>query len=375
MKLSPIRKFRRNNLTTLDLQWRPEAPAPNLRERKITGEGLRNSPILPIRATPMTHPFRCLTNPEILGRCRLPIHTGLLCATATFIVCLAGCSGDGASRPNPEARQTGESLFGGGGGSGDASIATNPAADAWSIVIVAFYDRDPYTGEPLPAAQLEEVHETARLSLHKVQTSAGLRNAYLARQGKSLVLSYGRYPSFDTPAAQADLRRIQNMVIEGERPFASALLVPPDGADIGTMPEFDLRTVKSRFGSSAVYTLQVGVYSREDGRPMSMAERADIRKSAEQAVVELRRQGELAFYYHGPNRSMVTIGIFGEEDNQVDAIDGRVTQSHDLLTLRQRHPLNLLNGRGIRQRVPNIPESDPNAWRLQPSGLVMIPES
>lgn len=373
MKLSPKRKSGHNCLYVNGLQPTSATPAPNLRERKISHRPLRNSPTFPIRFTSMTNTIKCLTNTEILGRCR----SGLPLAATLLTLMLMGCSGSGGSTPKQDTRQTGQALFGAGGGAGSDAKAstTNPSADAWSIVIVAFYDRDPYTGEPLPAAQLEEVHETARLSLHKVQTTAGLRNAYLARQGKSLVLAHGRYPSFDSPAAQADLKRIQNMVIEGERPFASALLVPPDGADIGTMPEYDLRTVKSRFGSSAVYTLQVGVYSREDGRPMSASERADIRKAAEQAVVELRRQGELAFYYHGPNRSMVTIGIFGEDDYRVDAMDGRITQSHELTTLRERHPLNLLNGRGIRQRVPNVPESNPNAWRLQPSGLVNIPES
>lgn len=290
------------------------------------------------------------------------------------LLLLPACAGQGSTETPANAKTEGQALFGSGRRSGGAS-GTTPAHDAWSIVIVAFYDRDPYTGEPLPPDQLAEIEETARLSLHKVRTEAGLGDAYLTRHGKALVLAYGRYPSHDTPRAQNDLRRIQNMVIDGDRPFAAALLVPPDGADIGTMPEYDLRNAKARYGSRAVYTLQVGVYSREDGRPMSPAERAEIRKLAEQAVLELRRQGELAFYYHGPNRSMVTVGIFGEDDYRVSATDGRVVQSHTLTLTRQRHPHNLLNGRGIRVRVPNVPANSPHAWQLQPSGLVNIPDS
>lgn len=295
-------------------------------------------------------------------------------AIVVMIMIVAGC-GSKSGGPSADTRADGQALF-----RPDRGVSREPgarevsSADAWLIVIVGFYDRDPLSGEPLDSEGQAAVAEVARLSLHKVQTTGGLPGAYLTRHGKALVLAYGAYPGHDSPRAQADLRRIQNLVIEGERPFAGAVLAPPDGADIGTMPEYDLRNVKAKFGERALYTLEIGVYSREDGRPMSAAERAEMRRLAEQAVVSLRREGEQAFYYHGPNRSSVTIGVFGQSDHSLDE-RGQPIQSLALQQVRQRHPHKMHNGRGMRIRVQGVPENDPRAWRIAPSALVAIPSS
>ena len=81
------------------------------------------------------------------------------------------------------------------------------------------------------------------------------------------------------------------------------------------MPDFDLATVKARRGTKKpLYTLQIAVYGRPDNTDATKEDLAQFRKSAEEAVVQLRREGEQAYYYHGPNRSMVTVGIFSEDD-------------------------------------------------------------
>ena len=89
--------------------------------------------------------------------------------------------------------------------------------------------------------------------------------------------------------------------------------------------------------------------------------------------MELRREGELAFYCHGPNRSMVTIGIFGIED--FDPQKPAMT-SPRLVELRKRYPYNLQNGQGVRRTATVTTASGQRARveKIEPSRLVAIPE-
>jgi hypothetical protein len=231
----------------------------------------------------------------------------------------------------------------------------------WTIVIVAFVG--------------EGQAESAQLGLAKVQTEAGLRDAYLERRDKATVIAYGHYPSPDDGAAQADLDRIRTLKVDGGTPFAAALLTPPSPEHLaGSLPELDLRNAKKLYGADkALYTLQVAIYGRPDRSPATDAEIGEYRKAAEEAAVLLRRDGELAFYYHAPERSMVTVGVFGPEDYDPRNRPGQ--ESYPLILARERNPLNLLNGKGIRERIPGAQGDSEKAYRLQPSMLVAVPES
>jgi hypothetical protein len=226
-------------------------------------------------------------------------------------------------------------------------------ADAgWSIVIIS--------------AVGEDMERNAQLALEKVRAKGGLHQAYTERRGKSMVVAYGRYPGPDSKEAQADLKRIQNTVIDGATPFAEAILTPPPyDALPGSVPEYDLSTLKQRRGKNALYTLQVAAYTRMDGKPASDKDLADFRAAAEKAVVELRREGEEAFYHHGPRMSVVTVGVFGEKD--VDPVHAG-KESMVVQMARQRHPLNLVNGQGVKVRNRGQSEA-----QLQPSRIIVIP--
>ncbi len=82
------------------------------------------------------------------------------------------------------------------------------------------------------------------------------------------------------------------------------------------------------------------------------------------AVAAAPQDGELAFYYHGPTKSMVTVGLFGDRDYD-PATDRR---SDRLLQTQRRFPNNMLNGRTIIERRIG-------GNRTQPSSLVMVPGS
>lgn len=238
---------------------------------------------------------------------------------------------------------------------------TTDSTGYWSIVIVAF------TGETQA--------EAATLGLVKVRTEGGLPGAYLEKRDKATVIAYGRYERPDDPRAKADLEMIRSMTTDNRRPFASALLTPPAPKHLaGSLPELDLRNAKKRFGKDrSLYTLQVAIYGRGDRSRATSDDIAAARKAAEEAAVILRRDGEFAFYYHAAERSMVTVGIFGQADH--DPLNRPGIESPALLRARELHPLNLLNGQGIRERIPGAQGDGPEVYRLQPSSLVAVPDA
>ncbi len=244
---------------------------------------------------------------------------------------------------------------------GGGAQAESVSADHWSIVLVAF------TG-------LDQA-ENAALGLIKARTDGGLPGAYSEKRDKATVIAYGRYEGPDDPAAEADLEMIRTKRVAGQVPFASALLAPPDPKHLaGSVPELDLRNAKKTFGKdNALYTLQVAIYGRLDRSAASGEEVAEYRRAAEEAAVILRRDGELAFYFHAAERSMVTVGVFGQVD--YDPLKRPGYESYELMRGRELHPLNLHNGQGIRERIPGAQGDGPEAFRMQPSMLVAVPDS
>jgi len=184
---------------------------------------------------------------------------------------------------------------------------------------------------------------------------AGLSSARaVPREKGGAVVLFGGYDSSGERSAQRDLERVKGLVVDGARPFRGAFLTPQGGRPEGSNPELDLNQARQRHGRGAEYTLQVAVYQSE--------QRSDAMRAAEEAALELRREGDLAFYYHGPTRSMVTVGLFGERD--FDPETGR--RSAELQRLQERFPNNLLNGRTIIERRME-------GERTQPSTLVRVP--
>jgi len=276
---------------------------------------------------------------------------------AALMLPLAGCGmwqSDDKKDTNPYAEQ-GPGVF-----DEDAALnIPNEPSDAdesleWSIILAT-----------LPNQQL------ASQVLSSVQSNHGLIGAYITQRQESTVIAYGKYAGPNDQQAVLDLDRVREIQSGGSRPFASAFLAPPSADSLGgTNEEFDLRTVKERYGRSALYTLQLGVYGTDDNSIPSPSEVKEFRKTAERAVLDLREKGERAFYYHDPFRSMVTAGVFG--DNDFDASTMPATESERLKELRDRYPHNYLNGMGIRETITT--DTGRRVTRLQPSSLVQIPE-
>jgi hypothetical protein len=212
--------------------------------------------------------------------------------------------------------------------------------------------------------------EHATLLLDAIQNKGGLPQAYITERSDGLAIAYGHYSGAEDPKARADLARIRDITLDGGTPYTGSFLAAPSGTTLkGSNPNHDLRNVKERMGERAVYTLQIGVYGPDDYSDPSPKELEEFRGAAEQAVAELRGQGEQAFYFHAATRSMVTIGVFSRDDH--DASLTPPLESSALKELRKRFPNNTLNGMGIRETIRT---EQGRMKRIQRSQLVEIPK-
>lgn len=255
-----------------------------------------------------------------------------------FMVALVGCASSGPKAPP---RTEGEILFNGAQSASDADV------NFWTIGL------KPFAG---PDARLRAEQELTRL-----RAMSGLESAFILSRGERSIVCIGKVTSPSTAEADALLARVRNVRDEGTKPFAKAFYMPPTGE---ASSDLDLRSVPGNYGKNAIYTLQIGAYGRTDGRAPTEKDVAEARKKAEEAAADLRRQGELAFYYHGPSMSMVTVGVFGERD-----IQGSF--SLELRDVMERFPHNLVNGQGVSQTVTTTDGRQEQI--LQPSFPVLIP--
>lgn len=238
---------------------------------------------------------------------------------------------------------------------------------SWTIVLASF------RGEQR-AEQAVTALEAAR--------AAGLGDALVDRRGEATIVSVGRFDDPSGEAALARLKLVRELRVAGVRPYLGAFFAPPGGMALsGSRPEYNLasaaRAERARAEAAGEkapelrYTLQVAVYGRDDlNRDPTEAELAESRKAAEEAAVRLRREGERAYYFHGPRRSMVTIGLWSDDDLASASTRDRPgrDENAELTTLRKRFPHNLYNGAGLMEK------SRQGTQRLQPSVLVVLPE-
>ena len=235
----------------------------------------------------------------------------------------------------------------------DAARLAAAKSQGWTVVLSAFRGPD--------------AQESASRLVEQIRQTPELAGAFTEKRGESVIVGLGRFPQPADPQARQTLDMVHSLTgttpgaATAVRPFASAFLAPPETQTlVGSRPEYNLAQARREFGKDALFTLQVGVYGNVDpAKRATPADVAELRMLAEDAAAKLRKEGELAFYYHSADKSMVTIGVFGN-----DAV-GR-NEPATLRQLRARFPHNLYNGAGIRVRQAGR-ES------VQPSVLVKVP--
>ncbi|MEM1109047.1 MAG: hypothetical protein AAGH99_10200 [Planctomycetota bacterium] len=146
----------------------------------------------------------------------------------------------------------------------------------------------------------------------------------------------GRYPRQDHPEAQAQLRNVRKAKIDGRRAFSKAQLVPILGGQSTRDPN-DLRQ------HSGFRTLVVAVFEPDYGD--------DFRRVAEATADKLRTEHEVGVYfYHGPNQSLVTAGLFTLRD--FVPVNGVDTYGPAIRQMQQRFPHTRRNGELIPAKQP-----------------------
>lgn len=171
--------------------------------------------------------------------------------------------------------------------------------------------------------------------IRTLKEEAGLADLWTLDLDGVLRLYHGRFAREDDPLAQVALKQVRAMQLDGKRPYKDATIQPLDprsgSSTARDFDEFNLR----RFSDQGYLTLQIAVYDEAYG--------SDFRKAAEQAANALREDDEQAFYYHGPHRSMVTVGLFTFDQHFIQKGKQRA-YGPEIEQLQQKFPYNLVNG-------------------------------
>ena len=207
-------------------------------------------------------------------------------------------------------------------------------------------------------------HAEARQLIQRLRREADVNDAWAINAPKATSVYRGQFADPSTNAAHRTLTHTRRIELDGERPFAHARLSSPHHASAGSEgaggDPMDLAQYPN------YYSLQLGFFDDEHD--------SDRRRAAEQWAADLRDEEHEAFYYHGPTRSMVTVGLFRYEQafTAVDDPRGQADQSrvdaysHRVRQLQEEFPHTLANGR------PVYLQDDQGRREEQPTVLVRV---
>jgi hypothetical protein len=214
----------------------------------------------------------------------------------------------------------------------------DPGAQGYTMLLQTFDGRD----RNRKASELIE-----SLSRH-----ANVPDLWVRDSGAMTSVFRGRYTSPDSVPARTDLEQMQRVTINGKQPYANVEFTPLAPANTATGSPLDLHQFPG------MYTLQVAYYDDKMG--------PNFRETAEDFTRALRSQGEEAYFYHGPNRSLVTVGLFNEDDfvreGDTQAYGPRMRE------LQVKHPIHQRNGKNIMEPPQHGQEAQP-----QQSCIVQVP--
>lgn len=230
----------------------------------------------------------------------------------------------------------------------DEMTSEGPENQVWAIAVDAFEGPDQ--------------QERAEAAVKQFTKETLIKDFWIDTDDGKTIIYLGKFRSPRVKQAQDDLKLLKDLAAAGRLSVERTLLIlTPVTGQTTIANEADLRSMAG-LGS---YTLQVGFYEGE-GRE----------DAAEAAVRTLREENFDAFYYHGPNYSQITVGIFDESEVALMPVDPgnrentalEMYYSPRIKQLRERFPHNLANGR-------ELVETHAGHRRVQPSFIVKIPGS
>lgn len=178
-------------------------------------------------------------------------------------------------------------------------------------------------------------HDEARDLVQELRTQSGLSDFWIEDLNNTATIYHGRFKQASDPGIRDALASVQQIQIDGVQPYIESSLIPLVGQGRAIADPFDLRQF------IGYYSLQIGFYDA--------AFEGDFRAAAEQAVRVLREDGHDAYYYHGPYRSILAIGVFSYEQAFVRA-GATDTYAPQVRALQKTFPFNLGNGATIIQK-------------------------
>ncbi len=182
-------------------------------------------------------------------------------------------------------------------------------------------------------------HDAARELVKQLRTGSGLSDLWIEDLNNTATIYHGRFKQASDPGIRNALAAVQQIEMDGVQPFANSQLVPLVGQGRAIADPFDLRQF------IGYYSLQIGFYDA--------AYNGDFREAAEQAIRILREDGHDAYYYHGPHRSILAIGVFSYEQAFVRA-GTTDTYAPQIRALQKQFPFNMGNGSTIIQKKDGV---------------------
>lgn len=192
--------------------------------------------------------------------------------------------------------------------------------------------------------------------VRELRRETGLTNLWVSDTGERAVLRAGRFRNPNDLDARFALRQAREVKIDGDKPFADAKLMPirTGYADPGV--ELDPADLRQFAGTPDYHTLEVAIFTPAHGR---------YRAAAEKMANKLRDEGHDAYFYHGPNASSVTVGLFTRDD--WDLVGTVETYGPRIKALQEAFPHLRVNG-----EKPYYDEQDPSKG-YEPTKIVRVP--
>lgn len=288
-----------------------------------------------------------------------PLFSHPLRFCLVFVACLLGLTScKSAPKPNEDLKAQTKELFDNdrAGPAEDAAEAPSELSGKWTILLLHLKGS---AQDPAINAVLRSVRAN------------GVPEAFLEARGDNTLVVVGKYDSPGASGAQAMLKRVKEIQIDGQRPYMAAHMLPPPPTSVkGSIPEWDLRNVKAKYGKQGEYTLQVNIYTNPSGRA-TPAELREFQKAAEEAVRTLRKDGAEAFYYHDQAGSTVTVGLFSQDDLD-SGFSLKPGAGSGVRDLQKKFPYALVNGAGVKDKA--IDAQGKPVESLRPSFIVRVPD-
>ncbi len=192
--------------------------------------------------------------------------------------------------------------------------------------------------------------------IRQLRTETELTDLWVADTGEQSLLQIGRFRSPSDLDARFALRAARDAKIDGEKLFPNAQVLPIQTGYGDPGVELDPHDLRQFAGTPDYHTLEVAIFTPANGA---------FRAAAQKLADQLRKKDHDAYFYHGPNASSVTIGLFTRDD--WDLVGTTEVYGPRIQALRAEFPDLLVDGEK-RERI----EGDPTQGN-EPSKIVRVP--